>query len=261
MKILVTNDEGIYAKGLWVLVEELRKRVQVIVVAPDREQSGVGTAVTLHLPLRIKEVTPLVPGVEAYSVEGTPADSVILALQRIAKDSVDIVISGINEGPNLGSDVFISGTVGAALQGYFYGLPSLALSVSATGDVHFGAAARLAGLLAGKIEDKTLSGKFLLNINLPDLPTEEIKGVEVTQLAGRSYADLVQEGHDGRRSYYWIVRGEPQWQNNERTDIWALRKSSVSITPFENNPATGSVHSPLERLCPSLLHSLHHPAE
>ena len=117
MKILVTNDDGIFAPGLWTLVKELRNIAQVVVVAPDRQQSAIGTAVTLHQPLRIQKIRPAVPEVETYSVEGTPADSVILALGKLAKNKVDTVISGINQGPNLGNDVLISGTVGAALQG------------------------------------------------------------------------------------------------------------------------------------------------
>ena len=118
MKILVTNDDGIFARGLWVLAKELSSIAQVIVVAPDREQSAIGTAVTLHQPLRAQKVRPILPEIETYSVEGTPADSVILALGKLVKGKVDLVISGINQGQNLGQDVLISGTVSAALQGY-----------------------------------------------------------------------------------------------------------------------------------------------
>ena len=125
MRVLVTNDDGIFAPGLWILVKELKSIARVVVVAPDREQSAIGTAVTLRQPLRVQRVSPLVPGVETYSVEGTPGDSVILALGKLIKSRVDLVISGINQGPNLGDDVLISGTVAAALQGYLRGLPPL----------------------------------------------------------------------------------------------------------------------------------------
>lgn len=125
MKILVTNDDGISSEGLWTLVKELKNIAQVIVTAPDREQSAIGTAVTLHQPLRVKRVRPMVPEVETYSIEGTPADSVILALSKLIKDRVDLVVSGINQGLNLGNDVPISGTVGSALQGYLHGFPEI----------------------------------------------------------------------------------------------------------------------------------------
>ena len=111
MKILVTNDDGIFAQGLWALVKELKSIGQVVVVAPDREQSAIGTAVTLRQPIRVQRVTPLAPGIETYSVEGTPADSIILALGKLVKGRVDLVISGINQGLNLGDNVLISGTL------------------------------------------------------------------------------------------------------------------------------------------------------
>ncbi|MEE8473496.1 MAG: 5'/3'-nucleotidase SurE, partial [Dehalococcoidia bacterium] len=146
MRVLVTNDDGIHSRGLWSLVRELAGVAEVTVVAPDREQSGVGTSVTLHHALRLRRERTRVRGVEAYSVEGTPADSVIIAVGHVMKEGVDLVISGINEGANLGNDIFISGTVGGALQGYFYGITSLAIGVAALEDHRFGPAARLAGL-------------------------------------------------------------------------------------------------------------------
>ena len=144
MIILVTNDDGILADGLWALVVELKKIGPVVVVAPAEERSGVGTAVTLRQPLRVQSVTPLIPEVEAYSVDGTPADSVILALGKLATNRIDLVVSGINNGPNLGEDVFISGTVGAALQGYLHGLPALAVSMDAVNSPYLEGVAKLA---------------------------------------------------------------------------------------------------------------------
>jgi len=149
MKILVTNDDGIFASGLWTLVRELKSIAQVVVVAPDREQSATGTAVTLRQPLRVQRVAPMVTDIEAFSVEGTPCDSVILALGKLMKNSADLVISGINQGPNLGDDILISGTVGAALQGYLRGLPALAISVAGAEKAYLDNAAKLATLLAG----------------------------------------------------------------------------------------------------------------
>ncbi len=231
MKILVTNDDGIHTSGIWALAAELQKIAETVVVAPDREQSAVGAAVTLHQPLRYTEVKPQVQGVKAYSVEGTPSDSIILALGML--EEVGIVFSGINEGANVGSDVLLSGTVGAALQGYFRGLPSIAISVAAGDNIHFEAAARLASVMASKIISGFPSTGLLLNINLPNLPVQEIKGVEITELSKWSYNGHIEEGHDGKRKYYWIVRGEPQHNIQEGTDVWAVEEGKVSITPLQ----------------------------
>jgi len=148
LNILVTNDDGIYADGLWVVVKELQKIGKVTVIAPDRDQSGAGTSVTLRLPLRLHKIDPKVKNVDAYRLEGSPADCVIMALRVAVKDKIDLVVSGINEGSNLGNDVFISGTVGAAIQGYAYGISSMAVSVSGFGNLYYDAAARTAALLA-----------------------------------------------------------------------------------------------------------------
>ena len=206
MKILITNDDGIFAPGLWRLVRELKEVAEVTAVAPDREQSGSGTGVTLRQPLRVQKVKPLVPEVETHSVEGTPSDSVLLAIGKLLKDGVDLVVSGINSGPNLGDDVLISGTVGAALMGYLHGLPALAISIASLDSQHLDNAARLAAQLARRIDNRYLDGNILLNINLPALPLEEIKGIMITKLASKSHIDTVEEGHDGRKAYYWLVR-------------------------------------------------------
>ena len=255
MRILVTNDDGITAKGLWALAKELQGAGTVTVVAPDREQSGVGTSVTLHHPLRLREIKSLVKGVNAFSVEGTPADSVILALNRVMSEGVDLVVSGINEGPNLSNDVFISGTVAAALQGYFYGIPAIAISLNAFGDLHFDVAARLARLLANGINDKALPQKLLLNVNLPNVPPEEIEGIEITKLGERRYADNIEPGHDGKRQYYWIVRGKPVWNVSPKSDIGALKQKRISITPLLNNSAN-PIRSSLKNLIPGLFQEL-----
>ena len=232
LQILVTNDDGVNAGGLWALVKELKEVGKVTVVAPDRDQSGVGTAVTLRHPLRLTEVKPQVNGVQAYSVEGTPGDSVILALRYAVKDKIDLVVSGINEGPNLGNDVFISGTIGGALQGYFYGMPAIAISVAAFEGLHFAVAARLAKMLASGFQRGDLPQRLLLNVNLPNLPKEKIEGIEITKLGERSYTDKIDQGHDGKRDYYWIVRGVPEWSVVPGTDVWALEQNKISITPF-----------------------------
>ncbi|MBT9159898.1 MAG: 5'/3'-nucleotidase SurE [Dehalococcoidia bacterium] len=257
MKILVSNDDGIYARGLWALVKELKEVGEVIVVAPDRQQSAVGTSVTLHYPLRVKKVKPRLSGVETYSVEGTPADSVILGLRMLAKDDVDLVISGINEGLNLGNDVFISGTVGAALQGYFYEIPAIAISTALVGDkVRFDTAARIGALLAKKVQQNDVLPGTLLNVNLPYLPLRKIQGIQATRLGRRSYRDEIKKGNDGRRDYYWIVRSEPERGEQKGTDIWAIRKNKISITLLQGNLANSSRRRCLAALCSSLFQEL-----
>lgn len=257
MRILVTNDDGVYAEGLWSLVRELNEVGEVVVVAPDREQSAVGTSVTLHHPLRVKQVQPLVDGIETYSVEGTPADSVIMGLQLVANENIDLVVSGINEGVNLGNDVFISGTVGAALQGYFYDLPAIAVSAAfVDGKVLFDAAAKISRLLALKVKQKELHAKLLLNVNVPHLPFDMIQGVELTRPGHRSYHDGIEKGFDGKRDYYWIVRGEPVWDEKEGTDIWAIRKGMVSITSLPANLPGSTQSRALKEACSGIYQDL-----
>ena len=234
LRFLVTNDDGVYAPGLWALAERLKQVGEVTVVAPDREQSAIGTAITLHHPLRLREVDPIVKGIKAYSVEGTPSDSTILALRFLLHRKVNMVFSGINEGGNLGDDVLLSGTVGGAMQAYFQGLPAVAISVNAWENVLFDAAAQLGALLAGKLP-LFPARRMLLNVNLPNLPLEKIRGIEITHLASRSYFDLIKKGHDGKRDYYWITRGKPQWDSEEGTDAKAVQEQKISITPIHSD--------------------------
>jgi len=240
MKILVTNDDGIFAQGLWTLVKELKNIAQVIVVAPDREQSAIGTAVTRRQPLRAQRVKPLVPEVETYSVEGTPGDSVILALTKLAKNKIDLVISGINHGANLGDEVLVSGTVGAALQGYLRGLSAVAISVDALDSPYLDTAAKLAPLLAKRIEPTSLPAKVFLNVNLPNLPLAQIKGLEITRLASGTHTDTVEDGHDGREKYYWLTRHKINKAIDKKTDVLAIEQGNISITPLHTNLSNNS---------------------
>jgi len=256
MKILVTNDDGVFADGLWTLVKELRNIAQIVVVAPDRELSAIGTAVSLHQPVRARKVMPKVAEVETYAVEGTPADCVILALGKLVKDRIDLVVSGINRGANLGDDVLISGTVGAALQGCLHGLPAIAISVALGDNLYLGDAARFAALLARKIDSGALPTNICLNVNLPNLPLEKIRGVKITYPASKSHTDTVEERYDGRRQHYWFVRQRINKPLDEKTDTWALEQGNISITPL----LTSQVNKPLfpipDSLCSELLHEL-----
>jgi len=255
MKILVTNDDGILAEGLWILVKELRNIAQVIVVAPDREQSAAGTAVTLFQPLRIRKVNPMVPEVETYAVEGTPSDSVILALGNLVKDKVDMVISGINQGLNLGDDVLISGTVGAALQGYLHGSPSLAISTARENSLHLDTAAKLAALLAKRIASGSPPTNIFLNINLPNLPLAKIGNAQITRLANESHINTVEEKEDGKGKYYRLVR-QRLGKAPDKTDIRAIEQGNISITPLFTQLSSKPSSPTLDNLCSDLLQEL-----
>ncbi len=259
MQILVTNDDGIFAPGLWALVKELKDIARVVVVAPDREQSACGTAVSLHQPLRVHRVSPMVADVAAYSVEGTPCDSVILALGKLIDNSVDLVVSGINKGANLGDDIFISGTVAAALQGYLRNLPAVAISIAATNNPDWQTAARLVRLLADKLQAKNLPDDIFLNINLPDLSLAEIKGVKITQPAHKTHIDSVEERHDGRSEYYWLVRHQLGNNSSESTDIRALERGNISITALHDTLFRKPVSGISDSLCAALFRELRKP--
>ncbi len=235
MTILVTNDDGVFTDGLHALVTELKKIAQVVVVAPDREQSAIGTAVTLLHPLRVRRVRPIVPEVATYSVEGTPSDCVILALSTLVKDKISMVISGINQGANLGDDVFISGTVAAALQGYFRGLHTMAISTEAVDSHYLNTAASLATLVVKWLDSSALPNKVFLNVNLPDLPLAEIRGAKITRLASETHIDTAREGNDGKRKYYWLVRHRTDKPSDNQTDMWAIGQGYISITPLHAN--------------------------
>lgn len=232
MTILVTNDDGIFAEGLRVLAGALKSVARVVVVAPDREQSAIGTAVTLHQPLRVQRLAPMLPEVDTYSVEGTPSDCVILGLKMLAGDNVDMVVSGINQGANLGDDVLISGTVSAALQGYLHGTHAVAVSAEAVGVQLLDTAARLGALLARWVKESALSGNVFLNVNLPDRPLAGMAGAKITRLASGTHSDTAREGHDGKRNYYWLVRSKTGQSARDHTDIWAVEQGNISITPL-----------------------------
>lgn len=258
MKILVANDDGVHFQGLWTLVQVLAPFHQITVVAPDREQSGVGAAISLHRILRARPITPPVSGVSAYAVEGTPGDCVILGLSAIAPDT-ELVITGINEGSNVGDDIFISGTVGGALHAYFRGVPAIAASVSSPRSTHYRPAAHIVAGLAQALADGQLPRRLLLNVNVPDLPAAEIKGITLTRQARRPYTDVAEEKTDSRgKTYYWLVRRRPEFEVEEGTDIWALRNGLVSILSMQSDVRSTGDQSKLPMLCDVLMQGLRH---
>ncbi|MFH1647397.1 MAG: 5'/3'-nucleotidase SurE [Chloroflexota bacterium] len=256
MKILVTNDDGIHSDGLWRLVGELKKIADVAVVAPDGERSGIGTAVTLLEPLHAVEVRPEVAGVTAYAVDGSPSDCVILALGKLIEGGVDLVVSGINPSLNLGEDVHISGTVGAALQGYFRGLPALALSAPAGSDNGRSNAARVAAALARMLAASTRA-RIFLNVNVPDLPLNEVAGVKITRLARASHINTVAEENHGREKQYRLVRTRLTETGDKETDLQAIEEGYISLTPLYTSLLDKPPQRLLKKLGAGLLQELH----
>jgi len=230
MRILVTNDDGIYAPGLWTLVSELTTFADVMVVAPDREQSAIGAGITLHHPLRVQKVKSEIPGIESYAIGGTPGDCAIMAINHLAKGNLDLLVAGVNNGPNIGVDVFQSGTVGGALQGYMHGLSAIAISIDEIDSQHIGVAAKFTGILVKNMERNIQDQTYLLNVNIPGRSVTEIKGIRMTHLATNGLADTVEEGHDGRRQYYWLKYQKVNNNNVRSSDAWAVSRQYISIT-------------------------------
>jgi 5'-nucleotidase len=256
MKTLVTNDDGVNAAGLWVVVEELQKVGPVAVVAPQREQSGMGTSISLRQSISVNRVEPQLEGVETYSVEGTPSDGVIIAIKALFPGEIDLVVSGINRGPNIGHDVFVSGTVGAAFQGYLHGISSLAVSVNAYEALDFAVGARLAALLAAKIRDGILPKGNLLNVNLPNLALSEIGGVEITTLTKQNYCDTVERELSSEADSYRIRRSQDSFHGNVGSDAGALQLNRISITPLPDGRVPTSLRRRLQALAPAIYSEL-----
>jgi len=223
--LLVTNDDGISARGLQSLAEALAELGEVYVVAPDREQNAVGHALTLHRPLRVDRT-----GERRFAVNGTPSDCVNLGIQGLLPCMPSLVVSGINHGSNLGDDVTYSGTVSAAMEGTLLGVPSLAVSLADPDTGGFDEAARIARLIAARVLVEGLPPKTLLNVNVPSGP---VKGIRLTRLGHRVYKEKVVEEMDPRgRTYYWIGAGPPVWEDGDATDIAAIRQRYATVTPL-----------------------------
>jgi 5'-nucleotidase len=233
MRFLLANDDGIFAPGLRALAEALSACGAVKVIAPEREQSAAGHAVTLHKPLRLVPVTLAELDVEAYASNGTPADCV--ALGTVDPDDLpDMVFSGINEGANLGEEVLYSGTASAAMEGAMYDIPSFALSIMTEGrPARFETAAQVARWLVECFPRAAAGRACLFNVNVPNLPPEEIRGVEITRLGHRRYVNRMSRREDPRgRPYFWFA-GEPLERDaRPGTDLAAVQAGKVSITPL-----------------------------
>ena len=228
IEILVTNDDGIGAEGIRALAKAMETLGNVTIVAPDREQSATSHALTLHRPLRIRKISE-----RELSVDGTPTDAVLLGVHGFLKERPALVVSGINHGPNMGNDVLYSGTVAAASEGTFLGIPSVAISLATWGPADFGPPARVAKALVAQLLRRGLPAKTCLNVNIPSIPFEEMKGVRVTRLGKRVYRDVIVEKTDPRgKLYYWIGGEEPTWENDDSSDFTAVERGYVSVTPL-----------------------------
>ncbi|WP_159565114.1 5'/3'-nucleotidase SurE [Budvicia diplopodorum] len=227
MRILLSNDDGISAPGIQILAESIRQFAQVQIVAPDRNCSGSSNALTLEMPVKIQRL-----GNGDISVRGTPTDCVYLGVNSLMVPRPDIVVSGINAGPNLGDDVIYSGTVAAAMEGRHLGLPALAVSLN--GERHFDTAAIITSQLLRGLQQEPLRTGRILNVNVPDLPIEEIKGFKVTRCGRRHPADRVICQQDPRgNDLYWIGPPGDKDDFGEGTDFAAVEQGYVSITPLQ----------------------------
>lgn len=229
--ILVTNDDGIRARGIALLAEALDPLGEVWVYAPESQQSAVGHGVSLHRPLRVTEVKE-----RWRMVDGTPTDCVMLAVRRLLPRRPDLVVSGINDGANLGDDVTYSGTVAGAYEGMLLGICAFAISDVSYTPKHPETAAQYAAKLAPHLLEHGLPPHTVLNVNVPDVPYDALRGVAVTRMGLRHYEDEIIERRDPRgRRYYWIGGSEPSHVLDSGTDFEAIGKGQISITPLQRD--------------------------
>ncbi|HHV78193.1 MAG TPA: 5'/3'-nucleotidase SurE [Firmicutes bacterium] len=256
MKILLTNDDGIRAKGLHSLASSLTRRseFEVYVVAPDRERSACGHGITLHEPIYVEEVKFDVPGVKgAWAISGTPADCTKIGIEVLVKGKPDMVLSGVNRGPNLGTDILYSGTVSGAMEGCVHGIPSIAVSLADFSSDEFDFAAEVGAKLALLLRDVDMSPN-LFNVNVPALPPSEIRGVAVTRMGQTLYRDRFEGQIDqSGRNCFWLTGDLIATENADDTDVKAVEKGFVSITPLHLNLTDGPLISiisvwPLDQL-------------
>jgi 5'-nucleotidase len=229
MYILCTNDDGYLAPGLSVLASAARALGEVHVVAPDREQSATSHSLTMHFPLRARQVRE-----GLHHVDGTPTDCVALAVGALLDRRPDLVLSGVNHGPNMGEDVLYSGTVAGAMEATILGIPAVAISYAGRHPEHLEAyGPLLRRLLPQLVGQGAWPAETLLNVNLPPIHPEEVRGVRVTRLARRVYIDSLTRARDPNgREYFWIGGGEVEWSAPEGTDFHAIDEGFVSVTPL-----------------------------
>ena len=231
MKILVSNDDGYRSRGIRLLRDALASLAEVTIVAPDRNRSGASNSLTLDVPLRVFESEPGV-----HYVQGTPTDCVHLAISGLFDYEHDMVVSGINDGANLGDDVLYSGTVAAAIEGRFLGLPTIAISLCTTPDAqsHFETAAQVARQLVAQLLQSPLDPTHILNVNVPNVPLAALRGFRCTRLGFRHRSERILPTQDPRgRPIYWVGPAGPQQDAGPGTDFDAIAQGYVSVTPLQ----------------------------
>lgn len=229
MKILVSNDDGYLATGINVLTAALEQVADVVVIAPDRNRSAASNSLTLSTPLRVSEFGP-----NRYKVDGTPSDCVHLALTGLLDYEPDLVVSGINHGANLGDDVIYSGTVAAAMEGRFLGLPTIAVSLVGRKLQHFDTAAAVAAELVQKIERAPLASDVVLNVNVPNVSADDLAGVRATRLGFRHKSEQILKDTDPYgRPIYWVGPAGAGQDAGEGTDFFAIEEGFASVTPLK----------------------------
>jgi len=224
--ILITNDDGIHSPGLAALKKGLAPLGRIVVVAPDRDNSAISHALTMHRPLRLTELET-----DVYTLDGTPTDCVSIALSKVFDHPPDLLVSGINNGPNIGDDITYSGTVSAAIEGTMYAVASLAVSMAGEPPFDFTHSEPIIRKLARKVLDNGLPASTLMNVNIPD--RVPVKGIKVTRQGRRIWKQAVQEVTDPRgRMHYWIGGGTPLLDSGKDTDVHVLSEGFVSISPI-----------------------------
>jgi len=227
VKILISNDDGYLAEGINVLAKRLEKKHQVTIFAPSENKSASSSSLTIDRPLKPKKISESI-----FTIDGTPSDSSHFALCGYFKDDFDLVISGINFGPNLGDDVIYSGTVAAAIEGRFVGYPSIAISLASWKGSNFETAAEVAELIVNNMQFSKLSTDTVLNVNVPDIPFSQIKGFQTTKLGKRHKSEnIIQDQKDPL--LYWIGENGKEDKNGPGTDFYAIKNNFVSITPLK----------------------------
>jgi len=227
VKILISNDDGYLAEGINVLAKRLEKKHQVTIFAPSENKSASSSSLTIDRPLKPKKISESI-----FTIDGTPSDSSHFALCGYFKDDFDLVISGINFGPNLGDDVIYSGTVAAAIEGRFVGYPSIAISLASWKGSNFETAAEVAELIVNNMQFSKLSTDTVLNVNVPDIPYSQIKGFQTTKLGKRHKSEnIIQDQKDPL--LYWIGENGKEDKNGPGTDFYAIKNNFVSITPLK----------------------------
>jgi 5'-nucleotidase len=227
MRILISNDDGYKADGIIQLAKSLSEIADVIVVAPSENKSAASSSLTIGKPLK-----PIQIEKNVYAIDATPSDCVHLALCGFIKESIDLVVTGINFGANLGDDVIYSGTVAGAIEGRFLGLPSIAMSLASWECKHFETAGNIAKLLVNQIDKAPLAYNTIINVNVPDIPISEIKGIRSTRLGNRHKSEpSIQDSKDP--SLYWIGENGKEADNGDGTDFHAVSNNFVSVTPLQ----------------------------